>query len=67
MKTFTIEINELQMDLINRALLQLQTSHSERCILNDEHAEEVNILMDLVDVTKDEEQQDPGAIHGWCY
>ena len=67
MNTFTIEINEQQMELINQALLLFQSSESERQTLSDEDVEEINIMVDLVGMTKDEEAQNPGSIHGWCY
>jgi hypothetical protein len=67
MATYTIEINEQQMALIERAMKALRDLNSIDQRLEEEDAEELDILIGLVDFTREEESKDPGVVHGWCY
>lgn len=67
MTTFTITINEQQMDLIEKALKLLQANEEANQTVSDDDIEEIGIMIDLADMTRKEQENTCNTIHGWCY
>lgn len=67
MTTYTIEINDQQMNLIEKALKLLKDINDIDQRMDEEDSDELDILVGLVNFTRQEESKDPGVIHGWCY
>lgn len=69
MKTFTIQFNEEQIDLIKRALdyaLEMAPVETDE---DRELAEETQLMVDMIDTMKnesDETDYDPRTVHGFC-
>ena len=64
--SFNIEINEMQMSLIEKALNLLRAYEEFERTTNDEELEEVEIMIGLAGMTRVEEDQNPGQIHIWA-
>lgn len=67
MTTYTIEINEQQMALIEQALKALRDLNNIDQRIEAEDAEELDIMIGLVDFTREEDKKVPTVIHSWCY
>lgn len=67
MTTYTIEINEQQMALIEQALKVLRDLNSIDQRIEAEDVEELDIMIGLVDFTREEDKKVPTVIHSWCY
>lgn len=67
MATYTIEINEQQMDLIEQAMKALRDLNNIDQRLEEDDVEELNIMIGLVDFTREEDKKVPTVIHSWCY
>lgn len=67
MNTFTLVIGENQMDLIERALKLLQANQQANQDISDEDLEEIEIMVGMIPMTRVEENEEPGTIHGWCF
>lgn len=67
MNTFTLVIGENQMDLIERALKLLQANQQANQDISDEDLEEIDIMVGMIPMTREEENEEPGTIHGWCF
>lgn len=65
--TFTLTINEQQMDLIEQALKLLQSNQQSKQDMSDEDLEEIDIMVGMIPMTRVEENEEPGTIHGWCF
>lgn len=65
--TFTLTINEQQMDLIEQALKLLESNQQSKQDMSDEDLEEIEIMVGMIPVTRVEENEEPGTIHGWCF
>lgn len=67
MTTYTIEINEQQMALIEQALKALRDLNNIDQRIEAEDAEELDIMIGMIPMMREDECKDPGTIHGWCY
>ena len=66
MTTYTIEINDQQMTLIEKALKLLQSS-DQFAVMDSDDVEEIDLMVGIIGMTRAEEAVEPGTIHGWCY
>jgi len=67
MTTYTIEVNEQQMNIIEKALAQLLSEEDANRSMEVDDYEELHIMIGMLGDTKIEEETSPGTIHGWCY
>ena len=64
--SYILEINEQQMNLIEKALKLLQHKEELDRSLDDDDVEEIGIMIGMIPDTREEEKENPSSIHGWC-
>ena len=65
MTTYTMTIDELQLSLIEKALKLLQDAND--VTMDEAEIEETSIMLGMIPMMREDEAENPGTIHGWCY
>lgn len=67
MTTYTIVVSDEQMKMIEQALKMLQRVNQTDPLMEEEEADELDILVSMAESIEEDNKEDPDMIHGWCY